>query len=214
MNVKICGIRRLDHAMVASQAGASMLGFVFAPSRRRIAPEEARDIICEVRARLAESGGRSVNAVGVFANEDVVTMNRIAHLSGLDYVQLSGDEPEEIAAALDVPVIDVVHVRKGMPADEVARRVGTTPAELVLLDTSTEAAYGGSGATFDWSVAESIERPFMLAGGLHEGNVVEAIKQVRPIGVDVSSGVETDGVKDPKKIERFVTAALEAAKSV
>jgi indole-3-glycerol phosphate synthase/phosphoribosylanthranilate isomerase/anthranilate synthase/indole-3-glycerol phosphate synthase/phosphoribosylanthranilate isomerase len=199
--VKICGIKRVEDGLVAAEAGADLLGFVFAPSRRQIDPDTARAIALAVRARS------SLELVGVFVNAKPAEMNRVAKVCGLDYLQLSGDEPDEIIAALDVPAIRAIHVRDNVTPEWLAERVEGYPAELILLDTARKGVYGGTGTTFDWRRIPSLDRSILLAGGLHPGNVEEAIRTVRPWGVDVSSGVETNGAKDPDKIRAFVQAA-------
>lgn len=201
--VKICGLRRVEDAIAGVEAGADLLGLVFAASRRRIDPASAVEIVREARER------GEVRAVGVFVNEEPAQINRIARLCALDYVQLSGDEPDEIVEWLDVPAIQVFHVRPDTSPDELADRLRATPAELVLLDTAREGSYGGTGATFDWSRLPPLERPVLLAGGLRPDNVADAIRIVRPWGVDVSSGVERSGEKDREQILAFVARVRE-----
>jgi len=205
--VKICGIRRVDDALVAAEAGADMLGLVFAPSRRRIDPDAARDIVTEVK-RQGE-----VKVVGVFVNESVGEMNRIARLCQLDLVQLSGDEPDDTVAALDVPAIQVLHVGPGETAVALERRATGSEAQLLLLDTARSGSYGGTGQSFAWVVSLELcrQRPVLLAGGLNAGNVREAIRAVQPWGVDVSSGVERAGQKSEVDIRAFVAVARDGA---
>jgi phosphoribosylanthranilate isomerase len=200
--VKICGLKHTDHALVAADAGATMLGFVFAPSRRRIEPEQAAAIIAEVRRRA------DVRTAGIFVNETPEEMNRLADLCDLDYVQLSGDEPPEAISDLRRPAIKALHVRPGDSAESLAARAGAITAPIFLLDTAREGSYGGTGESFDWATIPALDRPMLLAGGLHPGNVAEAIQIAHPWGVDVSSGVETDGEKDPAKIREFVRRAM------
>jgi phosphoribosylanthranilate isomerase len=202
--VKICGLKRVEDALVAAETGADLLGFVFAPSRRRVEPEPVRDIIAEVRRHS------QVKMVGVFVNADSAEMNRIAHLCGLDYIQLSGDEPDDLIAALDAPAIQVIHVSNEKLPQALMERLSTTPAELVLLDTAKAGTYGGTGQPFDWNLVSKLGRPVLLAGGLHAGNVGEAVRALQPWGVDVSSGVESDGEKDHSKIRNFILAARRA----
>jgi phosphoribosylanthranilate isomerase len=199
--VKICGLKRVEDALVAADAGADMLGFVFAPSRRRVKPERVREIVSEVRRHS------DAKMVGVFVNADPAEMNRIAQICGLDYIQLSGDEPDEIIGGLDTRAIQVVHVSREMASQTIVARISASLAELVLLDTAKAGAYGGTGQAFDWSLVPALDRPVLLAGGLHAGNVGEAVHTLRPWGVDVSSGVETAGEKDHAKIEDFILAA-------
>jgi phosphoribosylanthranilate isomerase len=206
-HVKICGLKRVEDAAVAVEAGADLLGFVFAPSRRRMNPEEACDLIAELPTRS------SVRLVGIFVDEAPAEVNRIARLCGLDYAQLSGDEPDHYVRALDVPVIKAIHVETGDPGSacdargRLAERMAGSSAAILLLDTARLGARGGTGETFDWSRVPPLDRPILLAGGLNPGNVTRAIETLHPWGVDVSSGVETEGRKDPTKIRAFLRAA-------
>ena len=147
--------------------------------------------------------------VGVFASQDLDTVNAIADECGLDLVQLSGGEPWQDCLLIARQVIKVVHVKRGATAADVLGRIVAGTAVACLLDTAAEGAYGGSGRTMDWTVARDVAArlPIMLAGGLTPENVSEAVHVVRPWGVDVSSGVEIDGVKDPSKVRGFVQAA-------
>jgi phosphoribosylanthranilate isomerase len=197
-HVKICGLKRYDDALVAAEAGADLLGFVFAPSRRRVQPEEARDIIAGLRGRT------SVGTVGIFVNEDPTEMNRLADLCDLDYLQLSGHEPDDLVDALARPAIQVVHVEDDITAEALQARAASIRAEMILLDTAQQGSYGGTGRAFAWDRIPPLPRPVLLAGGLHSGNVGEAIRVARPWGVDVSSGVETNGEKDQAKIKAFI----------
>jgi phosphoribosylanthranilate isomerase len=203
--VKICGLRRAEDAIVAAEAGAEYLGFVFYErSRRAVAPELAREIIAAARER------GTAQMAGVFVDADPGRMNEIARVARLDYVQLSGDEPESVVEALEVPAIQVIHMDAASSAAELAERIEGSRAALVLLDTPSD-AFGGSGEPFDWNLIPAVERPILLAGGLHAGNVEEAIRRVGPWGVDVSSGVETAGQKDQRKIRAFIAAAKRSA---
>ena len=200
IHVKICGVRRIDHAKIAADAGAHFLGLVFAPSRRRIEPEAAGALVAQTKAISA------VQFVGVFVNESPAEINRIARACLLDFAQLSGDEPDSIVDELDVPAIQVFHVSEaGIDAD-LASRVERSRAQLVMLDTARTGTYGGSGKPFRWSGGNRIERPFLLAGGLVPGNVAQAIHAMSPWGVDVSSGVESGGEKDGGKISEFIAS--------
>jgi phosphoribosylanthranilate isomerase len=199
--VKICGLRTVEHAVAAVEAGADMVGFIFYPAARRyVEPELARAIV-----RALPAG--SVELFGVFANETPERMNEIAELVGLDRIQLSGDEPAELNGRLARPVARTVHVDAATTSAEIVERA--RGASLIHLDTKKSGQYGGTGATFDWEIARSAAElgPVLLAGGLDSINVAEAIAVAAPWGVDVSSGVETDGVKDPAKIQAFVRAA-------
>ncbi|MDY0406991.1 phosphoribosylanthranilate isomerase [Virgibacillus sp. 179-BFC.A HS] len=194
MLVKICGIQTQQTAKQAAFAGADFIGFVFASSKRRITPEKARAI--------CDSLPSSIKKVGVFVNESVAKMEQVAKLVGLDYIQLHGDEPAAIAKQLSLPVI------KAFPAqmDQVPI-MKKYPCDYVLLDHPHG---GGTGKTFDWLLYETLHREvpnLLLAGGLAPENVSNAIAVFQPAGVDVSSGVETNGEKDPLKIKQFITNA-------
>jgi phosphoribosylanthranilate isomerase len=197
VRVKICGIRRLADAMTAADAGADAIGLNFwRPGRRYVTPEVARQI--------ARALPPFVSKVGVFVDEDPDTAREIADLVGLDALQLHGTESPELCAAFDLPVIKSIKVRGPESLAGLARyRVAG-----FLLDTHVPgaAAPGGSGRTFDWSLAERARDagPIIISGGLTPANVEEAIRRARPYAVDVASGVETDGEKDPGKIRAFI----------
>jgi phosphoribosylanthranilate isomerase len=199
--VKICGIRTPEHARAAVHAGAAMIGLVFAPSRRRVTPEDAAEAVAAAR----DAG--HIRTVGVFVNEDTDRINDLVRLCDLDLVQLAGDEPDAVMDAIAVPVIRVIHVGPNTDRQSLGERIDASPASRVLLDTARRGSYGGTGETFDWSLIPPTRKGILLAGGLTAGNVGDAIRAARPWGVDVSGGVETDGVKDSAKITAFVTAA-------
>jgi phosphoribosylanthranilate isomerase len=150
--------------------------------------------------------------VGIFAGQDVDAVNAIADECGLDLVQLSGGEPWQDCLLIARQVIKVVHVEQRAAANDVLGRVEAGTAVACLLDTASEGVYGGSGRTMDWTVARDVAArlPIVLAGGLTPENVSEAVRVVRPWGVDVSSGVESGGQKDAGRIRAFVRAAKEA----
>jgi phosphoribosylanthranilate isomerase len=197
--VKICGLRDLANAQIAADAGADFVGFNFAPVRRYVSPDTAREIVRELPA--------SVQKVGLFVNEDPATIRAIVRGCGLDYAQLCGDESPEFCRDLGVPAVKSLRVQGPEIAAEVARYADHVA--WCILDGYRPNAYGGTGTTFDWSLARELagQFPIMVAGGLTPENVAAAIELVAPWGVDVSSGVETDGVKDPVKIVAFLEAA-------
>jgi phosphoribosylanthranilate isomerase len=173
------------------------VGFNFwRPGCRYILPEAARQI--------ARALPPFVSKVGVFVDEDPETIRRITAVVGLDAVQLHGAESPEACAALDRPVIKSIKVRGPESLSELARY----PVAAFLLDTHVPGAVapGGSGQTFDWALAERARDSgrIIISGGLTAGNVEQAIRRARPYAVDVASGVETDGEKDPAKIRAFV----------
>jgi phosphoribosylanthranilate isomerase len=207
--VKICGLRTIAHAVAAVEAGADLLGFIFAPARRQISPATAAQISQAVRS--ASPAGRRLTLVGVFVNEEPAQMRAIAAECGLDAIQLSGDEPAAIAEQLsDIALIKAIRF-EATPTEDVWLQ-SERPNVRLHVDAHVPGAYGGAGVTADWDRARLLarQRPIVLAGGLTPENVGAAIEQVRPWGVDVSSGVETDGAKDVAKIHAFVTAARAA----
>lgn len=208
--IKICGIRDEGAALAALEAGADAVGFVFAESPRRVEPEVARRIAGTLRERAAAAGRPVPALVGVFVDAPPGRVLTIARAAGLTHVQLHGDEPDEDVEALraaGLVVIKAVGLKPGAPPPPAAL---STPADLVLLDRFEPGRRGGTGRTADWAVAAEVarRRPVILAGGLTPANVAQAVRAVRPRGVDVSSGVErARGVKDPALIARFVRAA-------
>ncbi|MFV9503208.1 MAG: phosphoribosylanthranilate isomerase [Oscillochloridaceae bacterium umkhey_bin13] len=215
MLIKICGLRMVEHALAAQAAGADLLGLVFAPSRRQISPADAALLVEAVRA----APGPQPLIVGLFVNTSPATIRLVADQVGLDALQLSGDEPVAAADHFDLPILK--SVRLDGSAAEVAWLARSAPtlaawpaAPLPLVDAHVPGQYGGSGVIADWDRAAILaaQQPIMLAGGLDPVNVAEAIAKVRPAGVDVSSGVETTGVKDGTKITAFIRAARAAAR--
>lgn len=216
IRVKICGIGNPADACAAADAGADYIGMVFVPERRRrITPDDARDIVNAVRALDAPLP----RMVGLFADQPLEEVNEVVARCGLDTVQLCGRESVEYAARVDCEVIKVVHVPASyrVPDDvpQLAEQVKeyAEPGCLVTLDRLVEGIQGGTGQSFNLDVAASLSSrgaSFLLAGGLTPANVGRAISMVRPWGVDVSSGVETIGKKDRRKIRRFVENARHA----
>lgn len=147
--------------------------------------------------------------VGVFADQEVEDANEIAEAAGLELIQLSGGEDEEFVRQVRPPVLKAIHVHPDTTADDVIDAARPGAAAGIMLDTGSASARGGTGETFDWAVATEVagRLPLMLAGGLSPGNVADAVEAVDPWAVDVSSGVETDGVKDIEKVRAFIRAA-------
>ena len=201
--VKICGITNLEDALSAVEAGADALGFVFyAASPRHIFPEQATRIISQLPP--------FVQTVGLFVNEEATAVNEVAALCRLDLVQLHGDESADYCQQISRRVLKAFRVRSLTCLDPIKdyRVAG------YLLDTFSPSFYGGTGTSFNWEIAtEAVKRHqrIILAGGLTPDNVAEAIRQVGPYGVDVSSGVEAGpGKKDRDKVREFIRNAKEA----
>jgi|SRR5690625_32845 len=197
MRVKICGITTEEAAQQALKSGADFIGFVFAESKRKINPKDAENISASLPS--------TIKKVGVFVNETKENMLAIAEQVGLDVIQLHGDEPAELAEQLPYEVIKAFPVKK-----ESIHTIGAYPCDYYLLDGPIGAYRGGNGTTFDWDLVTDTKinpKKIILAGGLSPENVQRAIATAQPAGVDVSSGVETDGKKDLAKINQFITQA-------
>ena len=203
--LKICGLRDPASALVAAEEGADFLGFNFVPGvRRQITPSRASEIISHVRQ---SRGADTPNLVGLFADQPLEEVNRTIQECGLDLAQLCSDEPSDYWGQVDARVIKQIKVRDEASAVLTAAAVKTVrdAGHIAMLDRYEPGALGGTGRSFDWRIAREIadEHEVVLAGGLTPENVAEAIAEVGPWGVDVSSGVETDGVKDPARIRQF-----------
>lgn len=194
--VKICGITNEDDALLATALGADAIGFVFAPSRRQVDIDTVRDIVKRVPSEII--------TVGVFRNERPERVAEIVNRIGLHGAQLHGDEPLSEVRWIRQRVQFVI---QGFAAgDPGIQAAANGPADILLLDAKEP----GSGAVFDWRLAETVPRGvrLLLAGGLTPDNVQNAIDKVRPWGVDVSTGVEVGpGRKDPRKLRMFIEAA-------
>lgn len=210
--VKICGLRTVDLALVAATAGADMIGLVFAPSRRQVSIAEAQYIAAAVRALPPP---RPL-IVGLFVNAPAADVAEITTAVGLEAIQLSGDEPPDYPIPQGLPLLKAIRMTGTRHEEAWLARIaaapsvdGGLPPMLALIDAHVAGAYGGTGTQADWSRAARIARqvPTILAGGLTPENVAAAIAQVQPLGVDVSSGVERDGQKDPVLITAFIEAA-------
>jgi phosphoribosylanthranilate isomerase len=198
MKVKICGITDLTTALAAIDYGADAIGFVFAESKRRISVEKAKEIVAHLP--------KEVLKVGVFVNEEKAKIEEIATIVGLSHVQLHGDETPAFSESLSFPIIKAISVHD----EQSLKRIDDYSCEYVLLDGPKGKYRGGNGLAFDWhciSANKIKNKKVLLAGGLHEENVEEAIRLIKPYMVDVSSGVETEGKKDLDKIQSFINKA-------
>ncbi len=203
--IKICGITREEDLAAAVAAGADALGFVFyPPSPRCVTPQRAADLLALVPA--------FVTRVGLFVNEPAEAVRAVLAQAPLDLLQFHGDEDAGYCAAFGKPWIKAARVKAGFDLLEYASAfVGAPGVCGLLLDAHVE-GFGGGGQTFDWSlIPRSLPLPLILSGGLHPGNVVEAVRTVRPWAVDVSSGVEAArGIKDVTKINEFIAGVRDA----
>ena len=198
MRVKMCGMQTAAAARAAEEAGADYIGFIFAQgSRRYVAPETAHEIAREMQR---------VKKVGVFVDAPMAEVNQIADAVGLDYVQLHGHETAEMARMAERPVIKAY--RYGDDFD--AETANVYPAEIILVDSYVKGAAGGTGLTFHWQEAAReiarVTKPVLIAGGITAANVREAVETFHPFGIDVSGGLEEDGVKSKAKITAFMEA--------
>jgi phosphoribosylanthranilate isomerase len=211
--IKICGMKNAADALVAAEAGADYIGMVFAASPRQVTP----DIAAKITASLQENKANAMS-VGVFVNAPLPIVRKIAAMCRLDWVQLSGDESWEYCRELERPIIKVIKFTGLEPIEIIYNQINEgnkimgNNQYMVLLDTAVKEKYGGTGTTFDWERARPIVEQYqvIIAGGLNAENVGGAIKTLKPWGVDVSTGVETNGVKDMKKIIGFIQAVREA----
>jgi phosphoribosylanthranilate isomerase len=197
VKIKICGITRFEDARIAASLGVDALGFIFSPgSPRYIEPSAVREIIRHLPPFCSK--------VGVFVDTPVAAIIDIARLSGIDTVQLHGAEVPEACAKIPFPVIKAFSVHPEIDINSFERY----NVSGYLLDTWDQKSKGGTGKTFDWSIAERAARKYkslILAGGLGPTNIKEALDQVVPYGIDVNSGVEIKpGVKNPQKMHDVI----------
>lgn len=203
--VKICGLSTPEHINAAIEAGADMLGFIFhEPSHRYVQPEQVQELLqASEHYSNPPRGQARPDVVGVFVNKDAAFINNVIDVASLDFVQLHGNEAPEFALHIKRPTIKALQMRGEEDLAQVERYRDTS--WRILLDTPT-LDWGGTGLTHDWQFAQRVAReaPILLAGGLTPENVATAIQQVRPWGVDVSSGVEVNKLKSAEKIRAFI----------
>lgn len=195
--VKMCGISKVETIPAIVEAKPDYMGLVFAPSKRQVTVEQAKTLVDELHKHY------EIKTVGVFVNETVENLLKIAEEVKLDVIQLHGDEDEAFIQSLkectNVEIWKAVQVRSAADAEKWI----DSSADMLLFDAYHKDERGGTGEVFDWSSLDAFERPFMLAGGMDSTNVARAIRTVRPYGIDISSGIETEGVKDDEKIKAF-----------
>ena len=215
--VKMCGISKVETIPAVVEAKPDYMGLVFAPSKRQVTVDQAKTLVEELHKQYANRYNRDaeqcsnqtlihqefIKTVGIFVNETLDNLVSIATEANLDVVQLHGDEDEAFIQSLkertNVEVWKAVQIRSAADAEAWI----DSRADMLLFDAYHKDERGGMGEVFDWSSLDEFERPFMLAGGIDSTNVARAIRTVRPYGIDISSGIETEGVKDDEKIKAF-----------
>lgn len=209
--VKMCGISKVETIPAVVDAKPDYMGLVFAPSKRQVTVEQAKTLAEELHKQYAarynsgadQSDTDEIKTVGVFVNETLDNLVTIAEKVHLDAVQLHGDEDETFIQSLkectNIEVWKAVQIRSAADAEKWI----DSSADMLLFDAYHKDERGGTGEVFDWSALDEFERPFMLAGGIDSTNVARAIRTVRPYGIDISSGIETEGVKDNEKMKAF-----------
>ena len=209
--VKMCGISKVETIPAIVDAKPDYMGLVFAPSKRQVTVDQAKILVEELHRGYAKKYGSdtehdkngTIKTVGVFVNETVENLVTIANEANLDAVQLHGDEDEAFIQSLKEPTnVEVWKAVQIRSAADVEKWIDSS-ADMLLFDAYHKDERGGTGEVFDWSSLDAFERPFMLAGGIDSTNVARAIRTVRPYGIDISSGIETNGVKDDEKIKAF-----------
>lgn len=215
--VKMCGISKVETIPAVVDAKPDYMGLVFAPSKRQVTVDQAKTLVEELHKQYANRYNRDaeqysnqtlihqefIKTVGIFVNETLDNLVTIATEVNLDAVQLHGDEDEAFIQSLkertNVEVWKAVQIRSAADAEAWI----DSSADMLLFDAYHKDERGGTGEVFDWSCLDDFERPFMLAGGIDSTNVARAIRTVRPYGIDISSGIETEGVKNDEKIKAF-----------
>lgn len=213
--VKMCGISKIETIPAVIEANPDYMGLVFAPSKRQVTVDQAKSLVKELHKQYGNRYSRDevqcsndvvqefIKTVGIFVNETLDNLVTIATEVNLDAVQLHGDEDEAFIQSLkertNVEVWKAIQIRSAADAEAWI----DSSADMLLFDAYHKDERGGMGEVFDWSSLDAFERPFMLAGGIDSTNVARAIRTVRPYGIDISSGIETEGVKDDEKIKAF-----------
>lgn len=215
--IKMCGISKVETIPAIVDAKPDYMGLVFAPSKRQVTVDQAKSLVKELHKQYGNRYSRDevqcsnqtlihqefIKTVGIFVNETLDNLVTIATEVNLDAVQLHGDEDEAFIQSLkertNVEVWKAVQIRSAADAEKWI----DSSADMLLFDAYHKDERGGTGEVFDWSCLDEFERPFMLAGGIDSTNVARAIRTVRPYGIDISSGIETEGVKDDEKIKAF-----------
>lgn len=195
--IKICGVRRMEDILFVNEYRPDYIGFVFSKSKRQVTLEQAEGL-----KRVLHP---EIQSAGVFVNEPIPFIVQLSDRHIIDLIQLHGDEDADYLAALkkstSCPIIKAIRVQ----SREQVLKAQELPCDYLLLDTFSAGSYGGTGSTFDWGIIpKGLTKPFLLAGGLSCENIAQAARTVRPYALDVSSGAETNGVKDKDKIQKLI----------
>lgn len=192
IKVKFCGLSQKEDIMAANRLMPDYVGFVFADFSKR-------SVDVKTAAKLKSMLNSKIQGVGVFVNENLQTIAKIASNNVVDVIQLHGDEDEEYIKKLKTlckkPIIQAFQIN----GEADIKSANDSKADFILLDSGQ-----GAGVEFDWSLAKKIKRPYFLAGGLSSKNIEKAISELNPFAVDVSSGIETNGKKDEDKMKKFI----------
>ena len=200
--IKVCGITRLNDALNAVQCGVEAIGFIFYPP-------SPRNLTCEQARVIREKLPPSVSSIAVVVDPDDNLLTGIVDTVQPDYIQFHGNEPQERCMETGLPFYKAFRVNRDVPIARMTENY--SEAKAILLDAYVPDQVGGTGKTFAWDLVPSLSLPVILAGGLHSGNVAEAIRQLQPRAVDVSTGVEdTPGIKNDEAVRDFVEAVRSA----
>ena len=194
--IKICGLTRLDDIDVVNQLNPDYIGFIFAKSRRQVSVDQS--------ILLKNKLSTDIKSVGVFVNEEICKIIDLCKTNVIDIVQLHGDEDETYIKILKDNISNkIIKAVRVKTKDDIIKN-SIVSSDFLLFDAYHEHHYGGSGSSFDWNLLKNFNKPYYLAGGITEYNVLQAIQLCNPYCIDVSSGVETDGLKDKQKIKKLV----------
>lgn len=205
--IKICGLRRMEDIEYVNEFSPDYIGFIFADSKRYVEPSCVK--------RLIEKLSPEIKTVGVFVNEDINKISEISSMLNLDVIQLHGDENNDYILKLRNEKLREIWKAVSVKNSDDLEKMSKIKADRILLDTYKKGERGGSGESFNWDILENVNcEDIILAGGLNCGNIRNAIQEVRPYMVDVSSGTESDGFKDREKIKKCIEAARRADSAV
>lgn len=199
MLIKFCGIRRFEDVELMNIFRPDFVGFVFAESKRQVSPRKASELSAQL--------DKGIKKVGVFVNENIDTVSEAVEAASLDVIQLHGEENEEYIKSLRVffPQKSIWKAVRVKSSEDIKKAEGLS-VDMLLLDSFSESEYGGSGRVADLSVIKccEISKPYFLAGGINASNAISIFNEIKPNGLDISSGIEENGVKDFNKIQEIM----------